>query len=197
MVRRIVLLLLLAVSADVLGDARTGDFMGYQLGARYQAGPDTKQRVTTTGNLIIVAERPVKPADLAEVSLATTPATLTIGHITASQWFGTEEEARDFARRYFGLLRAKYPAWQVGGEVMDGRMNIVEVRFDASPYSLQLRLTPEQHEGRPMWRYAMTLTWLPESSPARAWRDLAAAEQLAVKSAADRDLLERADLRGL
>ena len=197
MLMRFALILLLTMSANVLADARTGDFMGYKLGGKYQRSPKTEQQVTTTGNLIIIAEQPVKPADIAEVALLTTPATLTIGNIAASQWFLTEEEARSFGRQYFELLRAKYPNWPFGWEVMDARMNIVEVDFNESPYSLRLRLTQDLHDGKDMWRFSMTLGWLPESSPAQAWRDVSADEQVAVRKDAGQQLLKKSDLRGL
>jgi hypothetical protein len=197
MLIRFALMLLLAMSADALADARAGDFMGYQLGSKYPRSPNTKQRLTTTGNLIIIAEKPVKPSDIAEVTLLTTPGTLTIGHITASQWFPTEEEARNFGRRYFELLRAKYPDWPYGSEVMDAQMNIVEVNFNASPHNLQLWLTRELHDGKDMWRFSMMLRWLPESSQARAWRERAGVEQTAVSKSAGQQLLEKSDLRGL
>lgn len=197
MLIRSVVILLLAMSANALADARTGSFMGYQLGARYQPGPNTSQQLTATGNLIVDAERPVKPADVAVVTLLTTPETLTIGAIAASQWFATEEEAREFARRYFRLLRAKYPGWPYGWEVMDARLNIVEVNFNEAPYNLRLQLTEDLHESKNMWRFSMTLGWLPDSSQARAWRNRSADEQVGVKKGADQQLLDGSDLRGL
>lgn len=194
---RFALIVLLTMSANVLADARTGDFMGYRLGGKYERSPKTGQQVTTTGNLIIIAEQPVKPADIAEVALLTTPGTLTIGNISASQWFLTEEEARNCGRRYFELLRAKYPDWPFGGEVMDARMNIVEVNFDESPYNLRLRLTQDLHDGRNTWRFSMTLGWLPDSSQAQAWRDASANEQTAARKDAGQQLLKQSDQRGL
>jgi hypothetical protein len=197
MLIRWIAILSLTLSAGVLADARSGEFMGYQLGGKYQRSPSTRQQVTTTGNLIIVAEQPVKPGDIAEVSLLVTPATLTIGHIAGSQWFVTEEEARAFARQYFKLLRARYPEWPYGREVMDARMNIVEVSFNESPHNLRLQLTPDFHDGRNMWRFSMALGWLPDSPQARAWRNLSAAEQVAVKKDSDQQLLRESDIRGL
>jgi hypothetical protein len=91
---RFIFILLLALPGTLLADASRGDFMGYQLGNKYPPGSATRQQVTTTGNLIITAEQPIKPDDIAEVSLLTTPGTLTIGSITAAQWFATEGEAR-------------------------------------------------------------------------------------------------------
>ncbi|MEO7385365.1 MAG: hypothetical protein ABIX37_00355 [Gammaproteobacteria bacterium] len=197
MLIRIVAILSLTLSASVLADAGSGDFMGCQLGGRYQRDSATSQQVTTTGNLIILAAQPVKPGDIAEVSLLTTPSTLTIGNITASQWFLTEEEGREFARKYFKLLRARYPGWSYGSEVMDARMNIVEVSFRESPYDLWLRLTKDVHEGKDMWRFSMTLRWLPDSAQGRAWRALSGDEQVAAKKDADQLLLKGSDLRGI
>ncbi len=197
MLMRFALILFLTMSANALADARTGDFMGYKLGGKYQRSANTEQQVTTTGNLIVIAEQPVKPADIAEVALLTTPETLTIGNIAASQWFLTEEEARSFGRRYFELLRAKYPDWPFGWEVMDAQMNIVEVDFNGAPYNLRLRLTPDLHDGKNLWRFSMTLGWSPESSQAQAWRDVSAREQIAVRNDAGQQLLKQSDLRGL
>lgn len=197
MLIRIVLILLLTISANVLADARTGDFMGYQLGSRYQRSSGTELREGATGNLFITTEQPVKPDDIAVVTVLTTPATLTIGSITASQWFSTEEEARSFGRRYFGLLRGKYPDWPYGWEVMDARMNIVEVNFNQSPYNLQLWLSRDLRDGKNMWQFSMMLRWLPDSENADAWRKLAAAEQIAVSKAATQKMLKESDVRGL
>ncbi len=194
---RIALLLLLAVSANAIADAGAGEFMGYRLGGRYQRGPVTSLQVTTTGNLVIIAESPVKPADIAEVAVVTTPATLTIGNITASQWFPTEDEARGFARRYFELLRARYPAWPFGWEVMDARMRIVEVSFHQPPYNLQLRLAADVRSGKGMWRFSMALGWLPDSAEAKAWQQASGREQTAVRKADDQVLLKQSDVRGL
>lgn len=194
---RYALLLLLALSAHALADARTGEFMGYQLGGKYPRSATTAQQATTTGNLVIIAEQPVKPADIAEVALLATPATLTIGTISASQWFATEQAARDFARRYFELLRAKYPDWPYGGEVMDARMNIVELNFDGPPYNLRLRLAADPRDGKSMWRFSMTLGWSPDSSQAQAWKELAANEQAAARRDAGQQALKQSDLRGL
>lgn len=197
MLIRVVLILFLGASANALADAGAGEFMGYRLGAQYPPGPAPSQSVTTTGNLVIVAAQPVKPADIAEVALLTTPVTRTIGSITASQWFATEEEARNFARRYFELLRARYPAWPYGGEVMDARMNVVEVGFSRSPHNLRLRLSEDRRDGRPMWRFSMVLGWLPDSAEGAAWNAASAREQATMKNAERQQLLERSDLRGL
>ena len=197
MLIRFAAIVLATMSATALADAGHGEFMGYSLGGRYPPGAAARQQVTTTGNLIVIAAQPVKPADIAEVSLLTTPETLTIGHIAASQWFPTEEAARDFARQYFRLLRARYPDWPFGGEVMDARMHLVEVSFDKPPYNLRLHLAPAIHDGKDMWRFSMTLGWSPDSPQARTWSKLSADEQVAAKKGADQTLLRQSDLRGL
>jgi hypothetical protein len=194
---RWVLGVLLLASATALADAGTGAFMGYQLGGMYPRGPATRSEETTTGNRVIVAEQAVKPADIAEVTLLATPATLTIGSISASQWHATEREARAAGRRYFELLRARYPAWAFGREVMDARMNIVEVSFDEPPYTLVLRIAEDRHDGKAMWRFSMSLGWMPDSAQDRAWREQSVREQGLAKQDAGRQLLEKADLRGL
>jgi hypothetical protein len=197
MLIRCALILLLAVPSIVLADAGNGDFMGYQLGDQYQRSPDTRQQTSTTGNLLISAEQPVKPGDIAEVTLLATAETLTIGYIGASQWFATEAEARDMGRRYFELLHAKYPDWPYGWEVMDAQLNIVEVNFNSAPYNLRLRLTEDQREGEKMWRFSMTLGWLPGSPEEEAWRSQAVDEQIAEKLGTRQELLKKSDVRGL
>lgn len=197
MLTRCALILLLAIPGVVLADAGNGDFMGYQLGDQYQPGPDTRQQTSTTGNLLISAEQPIKPGDIAQVTLLATAETLTIGYIGASQWFATEVEAREMGRRYFELLHAKYPDWPYGWEVMDARMNVVEVNFNSAPYNLRLRLTEDQHEGEQMWRFSMTLGWLPGSPEEEAWRNQAVDEQIAEKLDTRQELLKKSDVRGL
>jgi hypothetical protein len=197
MLTRCALILLLAIPGGVVADAGNGDFMGYQLGDQYQPGPDTRQQTSTTGNLLISAEQPIKPGDIAQVTLLATAETLTIGYIGASQWFATEGEARAMGRRYFELLQAKYPDWPYGWEVMDARMNVVEVNFNSAPYNLRLRLTEDQHEGEQMWRFSMTLGWLPGSPEEEAWRNQAVDEQIAEKLDTRQELLKKSDVRGL
>jgi hypothetical protein len=197
MLIRFVLMLFVALPGVVLADASNGDFMGYQLGDQYQRSADTRQQTSTTGNLLISAEQPVKPGDIAEVTLLATAETLTIGYIGASQWFATEAEARAMGRQYFELLHAKYPDWPYGWEVMDAQLNIVEVNFNSAPYNLRLRLTEDQREGEKMWRFSMTLGWLPGSAEEQAWRDLAVDEQIAEKLDTRQELLKKSDVRGL
>lgn len=194
---RIILLLLLALPGTVLADAASGDFMGYKLGAKYLRSPNTVQQATTTGNLLITAEQPVKPDDIGEVTLLTTPVTLTIGNITASQWFATEAEARDFARKYFNLLRTKYPDWPFGWEVMDPQMNIVEVSLRQAAVNLRLWLAKDSRYANTPWRISLTLGWLPDSAPEQAWRATSSGEQIALQQSVRKQTLQDADLRGL
>lgn len=193
---RSLLFYLFALPAVAFADASDGQFMGYELGTGY---PEMSQagEGTTTGNLLIVAEKPVKPTDIKQVSVVATPVTRTVGYISAASWFATEGEARESARRYVELLRAKYPDWSFGGEVMDASLRIVEVNLDKAPYNLKLRLGRDAHEGREMWRFSMGLGWQPNSKEWQAWQDMSDAEQSA-KSAAEREqLLEDSDVRGL
>jgi len=194
---RIFLMLLFVMPGVVYADAGDGDFMGYRLGSEYKRGPDTLLELTTTGNFRITAEQPVKPADVAQVTLLTTRETLTIGYISAEQWFASEAEARDFGRRYFELLRAKYPDWPHGWEVMDAQMNIVEVNFNQAPHNLRLRLTQDNRAGESMWRFSMTLGWLPESAEEQAWRTKSVNEQIAGRRSGKDMLLKESDIRGL
>jgi len=194
---RFFLILLVFLPGAVLADASHGEFMGYQLGSSYPRGTDTRQRVTTTGNLIVVAEQPVKPGDIAEVSLLTTAETLNIGHINASSWFTTEAEAREFGRRYVNLLRAKYPGWAFGREGLDANLSIVEVNLDQPPYNLRLRLNKDSSNDKNVWRFSMTLSWLLNSEEALAWRDVSRSEHVTAQKEGRQQLLEDADLRGL
>jgi len=190
------LLCLFALPVVAFADATNGQFMGYDLGAGYTETVQTAER-TTTGNLLIVANSPLKPADIKQVVLVATPVTRTVGYISAASWFPTEGEARESARRYVEILRAKYPDWSFGGEVMDASFRIVEVNFDKAPYNLKLRLERNTHEGRDMWRFSMGLGWQPKSKKWQAWQDMSDTEQSA-KNTTDREqLLEDSDVRGL
>ncbi len=190
------LLCFFALPVVAFADANNGQFMGYDLGTGYTEPSQAAER-TTTGNLLIVANSPLKPADIKQVVLVATPVTRTVGYISAASWFASEGEAREGARRYVELLRAKYPDWSFGREVMDANFRIVEVSFDKVPYKLKLRLERDTHEGRDMWRFSMGLGWQPNSKEWQAWQDMSDAEQSA-KSAAEREqLLEDSDVRGL
>lgn len=193
---RLFLCCLLALPAVAVADAGQGEFMGYQLGDRYPARPPDVE-VMTTGNLLIAAENPVKPDDIVQVSLIVTPESRTIGGIIAASWYATEAEAREVARRYVELLRAKYPDWALGREVMDASSRIVEVNFDKAPHNLQLRLVRDEHDGRDMWRFSMSLGWNGATNEWRAWQELAAIEHASAKAAERARFLEEADTRGL
>lgn len=196
MPKKLLLCCLLAFPAVVFADANDGQFMGYQLGDNYPTIPNSSE-VTTSGNLLIVAEDPVKPTSIDEVSLVATPKSRTIGYIAATSWHNTEEEARASGRRYAEALRTLYPDWDFGRELMDARLRIVEVNFDKSPYNLQLRLARDEHQGRDMWRFSMGLGWQTDSRDWRAWQDQAATERAAAQSSDAERLMEDPDLRGL
>lgn len=197
MLVRIALILLLAAPGMVLADAGSGEFMGYQLGKQYQPTAKTQERRSTTGNLLIQAEQPVKPDDIATVTILATPETRAIGSISASQWFATEAEARAMGRKYFELLQAKYPDWPYGWEVMDAEFNIVEVSFNSPPHNLRLNLVKDNRDGKAMWRFSMTLGWLPGSDEETAWRDRSVSELATVSSDRTQQLLKESDTRGL
>ena len=180
-----------------IADAAKGQFMGYQLGSTYERSPQTEALLTTNGNLKIMAEDAVKPIDVGDVTLVTTPDSLTIGYISSLTWFDTEEEARTFGRKYIKLLRAKYPDWAFGREEMDANMRAVEVNLDKPPHNVQMRLTRGDHGGRPGWRISMTLRWLSDTEEAKNWRRLSHTEQATVQQKDRELLLEQADTRGL
>jgi hypothetical protein len=109
---------LLALPVVVFADASDGQFMGYELGTNYATTPKHIER-TTLGDVVIVADDPLKPADIQEVKLFATAVSRTIGYISAASWYATESEAREVARHYAELLRVKYPDWEFGREAMD------------------------------------------------------------------------------
>ena len=193
---RLLLCCLFALPTVAFADANDGQFMGYALGAEYPTSPP-EVVVYTTGNLLILAENPIKPADIVQVSLVATPDSRTIGYIAAASWYATEGEAREVGRRYVELLRAKYPDWEFGRELMDASLRIVEVNFDKPPYNLQLSLHPDEHDGRSMWRFSMGLGWQGVSSEWREWKNKAAIEQAATKVTEHEQLMQEADVRGL
>jgi hypothetical protein len=193
---RVLLSCLFALPTVVVADAGEGEFMGYRLGTRY-AAPPRNAEVTTTGTLLIAAENPIKPSDIAQVSVIATPESRTIGTIIATSWYATEGEAREAARRYVELLRAKYPDWALGREAMNASLRIVELNFDKTPHNLQLRLVPGEYDGRSMWRFSMSLGWSAASDEGRAWESQAATEHAAAKATEREQLLQQSDIRGL
>jgi len=193
---RLLLCCLFALPTVVVADANVGQFMGYELGTEYPAPPQDVE-VTTGGNLIIEAENPIKPADIVQVILVATPESRTIGYIIAASWYATEGEAREVGRRYVELLRAKYPDWDFGRELMDASLRIVEVNLDKAPYNLQLRLGRDEYNGRSMWRISMGLGWHRESREWHAWQNRAATEHAAAKATEHEQLMRESDIRGL
>ncbi len=193
---RLLLCCLFALPTVVVADANEGQFMGYELGTKYPT-PPLDVEVTAVGNLLIEAENPVKPADIVRVSLVATPESRTIGYIIAASWYATEDEAREVGRRYVGLLRAKYPDWDFGRELMDASLRIVEVNFDKAPYNLQLRLVRDEYEGRSMWRISMGLGWHREARELHAWQNTAATEHVTAKATEYEQLMKESDIRGL
>jgi hypothetical protein len=185
-----------ALPAAVFADAGDGQFMGYELGTEYPASSQ-EAGLTTTGNLLITAESPTKPADIDQVSLIATPESRTIGYIIAASWFASERDARDFGTRYVELLRAIYPAWNFGQEKMDENFDIVEVNLTQTPHNIKLSLARDERDGRSMWRISMALGWDRESPEWEAWEKQAAAEHVATRAAEHDKLMENSDIRGL
>mgnify|MGYP001546735861 CR=1 FL=1 len=193
----VVLVVALTLPGVSLAGAAEGQFMGYRLGDSYQRSGQTQERITTSGNLAIEAENAIKPADVGDVTLVVTPETLTIGYINALTWFDTEADAREFGRKYVELLRAKYPDWAFGREVMDANVRVVEVNLDKHPLNLRMQLTKGPRDGKTMWRISMTLRWLPDTDEEKAWRKKSYAEQVAMQDKNRQLLLDQADTRGL
>jgi hypothetical protein len=190
-------ILFIAMPGMVIADAGDGQFMGYQLGGNYQRSANTQERATTNGNLSIMAEKPVKPGNVGDVTLIVTAETLTIGYINALTWFDSEAEAREFGRQYLNLLRAKYPDWAFGRERLDANMNVVEVNLDKQPHNLQMRLTEGRRNGKIMWRISMTLTWMTGAKEALAWNNMSHTQQIAAQQESRKALLDKTDTRGL
>lgn len=193
---RLILCCIFALPVCAFADANDGQFMGYELGSQYPAVPQNTE-ISTTGNLLIQAEEPVKPANIDRVVLVATPESRTIGYIVASSWHATEDDARAFGRRYVELLRAKYANWDFGREQMDASMRIVAVNFDRMPYNLQLSLAHEEHDGRMMWRVSMLLGWNKQTAEWQAWQKRAVTESMSARAAENDQLLEESDTRGL
>lgn len=196
MLTRLLLLCVLSIPAAAWADANDGEFMGFTLGKHYPK-TSSNSELTTAGNLLIVAEDPVKPPSIEQVSLVATPESKTIGYIAASSWHDTEEQARASGRRYAEALRTLYPDWGFGREQLDGRFTIVEVNFDKSPYNLQLSLAPDKRDGRDMWRFTMGLGWMANSQPLSEWKALAASERAAARSGDAKSVLNNPEFQGL
>jgi hypothetical protein len=193
---RLLLCCLLALPTAALADAGDGQFMGYELGTEYPASSQEPE-LTTSGNLLITAEDPTKPADIVQVSLITTSESRTIGYIIAASWFATEREARDFGIRYVELLRAKYPDWDFGQEKMDENFDIVEVSLSKAPHNIKLSLARDERDGRSMWRISLGLGWDRESQEWGSWQEQAATEHTAASASEREKLMDNADIRGL
>jgi len=190
----------LASPAPAVADANDGEFMGYQLNQRYPMTERTRYGPSLGGNLLVIAERPVMPNDIGEVTLTTTVDSHRIGFIEASQYFATDEEAREFARKYYNLLQAKYPAWRIDA----GRIQLNEttlmptaLNMDKWPFTIRMKLAEtESNDGMP-FRVSLTLRYLSDSPERKAWNERARLEQGEQRQLSQEELLEGADTRGL
>jgi hypothetical protein len=186
--------------ATVIADANDGEFMGYRLNDRYAMTDQTQKGSSLSGNLVVIAENPVMPADMSEVRLTTTLESHTIGFIEASQNFADEATAREFARKYYNLLHAKYPDWRID----TGRIQLNEktlmptaLNMDRWPYTIRMKLTESDvQDGKP-FRVSLTLRYLFDTPERKAWNELARAEQSQQHQADQEKLIENADTRGL
>lgn len=108
-------------------DAASGHLFGYSIGDQYPLDDTTRIAVrgTPPSRLNrIVAQAPVKPDDIGQVLLITTPVSHTILKIGVQQPFQREEAARAFAGKYLRLFSAKYPAAEADLEVIGRRGRI-------------------------------------------------------------------------
>ncbi|MGI9290313.1 MAG: hypothetical protein ACR2QG_03440 [Gammaproteobacteria bacterium] len=181
----------------VFADADNGEFMGYSLGENYPYTGKTQSRTTTSGNLSISPEQPIKPDNINDVTLVVTPESKTIGFINASSIFETELEAREFGKNYVNLLKAKYPEWSFGRESLNSAMKIDEVNFDKPPYNIKMRLSPAMVNRQQKWRLSMTLRWLEGTKQLESWKNMSTSQQSYREDKDRRELLEKSDVRGL
>jgi len=126
-------------------DATSGALFGYALGDTYPMSDETRiatRSPARSGLITLIADAPVKPDDIDQVLLVTTPVTNTIVVIGVQQGFQDETSARAFARKYLDLLAVKYPGYEVELEVMDRRGRL---RF-SDDYELVMSLL-ERYEG--------------------------------------------------
>ncbi|MFW2403227.1 MAG: hypothetical protein ACN4GT_00590 [Gammaproteobacteria bacterium] len=191
---------IVSIPATVIADANDGEFMGYRLNDRYPMTEATRSGPSLSGNLVVIAENPVLPGDMGMVRLTTTLETHTIGFIEASQDFSDESAARDFARKYYNLLHAKYPDWRIDtGKIQLNEKTLMPtaLNMDRWPHTIRMKLTEtEATDGRP-FRVSLTLRYLFDSPERKAWNKLARAEQSDQQQADQEKLIENADTRGL
>ena len=193
-------LLLAAFASNAGADANEGEFMGYRLNDRYPVTEATQSGPSLSGNLIIIAEDPVMPADMGQVRLTTTLETRTIGFIEASQDFADEASARAFARKYYDLLHAKYPAWRIdSGKIQLNEQTLMPtaLNMDRWPYTIRMKLAQtDSGDGKP-FRVSLTLRYLYDTPEREAWNALAQAEQTDRVELEKEQLIEQSDTRGL
>lgn len=93
----------------LFADARKGELFGYKIGDPYPLTDSTKGRLHWLGqSLEIVAEKPVKPSNMSNVTVVTTLKTHTIVGIRSETEFSEHEKARAFALSFAEVFRAKY-----------------------------------------------------------------------------------------
>ncbi|MGI9344373.1 MAG: hypothetical protein ACR2QV_16190 [Gammaproteobacteria bacterium] len=184
----------------VAADASAGEFMGYKLNNHYPMKSDTQFSPSLSGNLLIVADQPVMPADMEEVRVTATVTSHTIGFIEAAREFTSEDEARGFAKKYFNLLRAKYPDWSVDAEriqLNEQTLRPTALNMDKWPYTIRMKLAPAETAERASYRVTLTLRYLFDTPERQAWDELARTEQSEAQQYGRGRKLEDADTRGL
>lgn len=184
----------------VFADANDGEFMGYTLNQQYPLTDKTQAGPSLSGNLLLIAEHPVMPPDFEVVKLTTTISSHTIGFIEAAQNFATEEQARAFAKKYYDLLHAKYPAWRIemdNVQLSETTLRPTALNMDKWPYTIRMKLAEtESADGRP-FRMSLTLRYLFDSPQRRAWNQLARDEHDEQAQSSQEQLLKESDTRGL
>ena len=163
-------------------DATSGALFGYTLGDTYPMSDRTRiatRSPARSGLITLVADAPVKPDDINQVLLVTTPVSHTIVVIGVQQDFQDETSARAFARKYLDLLAVKYPGYEVELEVPDRRGRL---RF-SDDYELVMTLL-EKYEGALVsapWVVEMVYQARPGSSAAQLLAGRVDADTAAMK----------------
>lgn len=181
-------------------DANDGEFMGYKLNQQYPMTARTQSGPSFSGNLVLVAENAVTPADIGEVRLTTTVESHTIGFIEASQSFSTDAEARAFAKKYYELLHAKYPDWRIDAgriELNEKTLMPTALNMDKWPYTIRMKTEQTDATDWRPFRVSLTLRYLFDSPERQAWNQLAIDEQGQRQDLSKEQMLEKADTRGL
>ena len=182
-----------AWSGCALADANSGEFFGFELGARYL---DTDDRQHDDQRLVLVATKnPVKPDTIDSVYVLVTPVSRSIGKIAGEAWFQSGEDAIVAYERFRSFLRNKYDNWN-SEEQSDVNRQVSQ--FTNGDYALVLQVTGPHRTGTASpidkpFQLVLTLAYAAGTTKANEFEAMAAAE---IREAANANLEEK-DIRGL